>query len=129
MVPTRKAAFTKRIEAAEPSKFGAWVWDGQVPGFGARVYPNKRESVFRYRTRDGKRRTVRLGQVRALNIEKTREMAADLYEIVRRGRDPVAEQEAEHAQERAEAEAETNRRTVGDVLDLFVSRYVNANQL
>jgi integrase len=126
---TRKQAFTKRIEEAEPSKFGTWVWDGRVPGFGARIYPNKREYVFRYRSADGTRRTVRLGQVGALNIEKARERAGDMYEAVRKGRDPVADTEAERAQERAQVDAERNRRTVADVLDQFMSRYVTANQL
>ena len=87
MARTRKTAFTKRVQEAEPTTFGSWVWDGQVPGFGARVYPNKREYVFRYRAADGKRRTVRLGQIGALNIEKARELAADMYEAVRKGRE------------------------------------------
>src|SRR5207237_8923262 len=99
------------------------------PGCGARGNHKKREYVCSYRTPSGKRRTVKLGQVGALNVEKARELAADMYETVRKGRDPVAEREAGLEQAQAEAQAESNRRTVTDVLDQFMLRYVNANQL
>jgi integrase len=56
--------------------------------------PCKRVYVFRFRSKNGrKQRLVTLGQHGPLTVHKAREMAADLYEAVRKGRDPVADEE------------------------------------
>jgi integrase len=82
------------------------VWCGRLPGFGCRIFPGKREFIYRFRARDGKQRVVRLGQFGPLTVEKARSMASDLYEQVRRGRDPVADLESEQVTN-ARAKAET----------------------
>jgi hypothetical protein len=113
MAPT---ALTKTIvEGAAPGdKWGRFLWDGRTPGFGVRVFPPARPGgscrrvyVFRYRSkRGGKQRLVTLGQHGPLTVQKARDMAAELYESVRRGRDPVADGErATLETERVAAEA------------------------
>ena len=116
MRAVRKALTKSAVEAGAPSKFGTMVWDGRVPGFGVRCFPLKRMYVFRYRTKSGLQRTVNIGVHGALTVERARERAADLYEAVRKGEDPVAA-------ETARAKASANRRTVGDVLDSFMRRH------
>ena len=107
MAASRRALTKSIVEAAKPSKFGSMVWDARVPGFGCRIFPGKRVYVFRYRTRDGsKQRVATLGQHGPLTVDKARQMAADLYEQVRKGRDPVAD--AQRAQSDADREAAEN---------------------
>jgi integrase len=72
-----------------------FVWDSKVPGFGVRVYPSgKRMYVFQYRSKSGRQRRVAIGLHGPFTVDKARDAAADLYEAVRKGRDPVEEQKA-----------------------------------
>jgi integrase len=109
-------ALTKQLveSAMSESKWGEVFWDSRVPGFGVRVFPPsapgvpaRRTYVYRYRTRDGrKQRTKALGAHGPLTVEKARNMAADLYEAVRKGRDPVGDEEFTRAAAvQAQAEA------------------------
>ncbi len=84
-----------------------FLWDGRIPGFGVRVSPSGRQSyIFQYRTNSRQQRRVVLGVHGPLTTEAARDMAADLYEGVRRGRDPANEMRlaaaagSEHAFER-----------------------------
>jgi integrase len=119
---TRKALTKSLVEAAKPTKFGAMAWDGRVPGFGCRVFPGKRQYIYRYRAPDGRQRTVNLGIHGALTVEQARQRALDIYEQVRKGRDPVADEQAARAELHAQDAVALNRRTVADVLDQFMSR-------
>ncbi len=115
--------------APEPGR-DVFAWDSQQPGFGVRVTPAGRRSyVYQFRVKGGPQRRIVLGVHGALTVQKAREMARDLYEQVRKGHDPVADAEAERAQERAVAEAERNRHTVADVVDDFMVRYVAKSRL
>jgi len=71
--------------------------------------------VFQYRTRSRQQRRVAIGLHGPLTAEKARETAADLYEAVRKGRDPAEEQK-------------TTARRVPDkieiVMDEFIQRYL-----
>jgi hypothetical protein len=101
--------------ALEPRR-ELFVWDSRVPGFGVRVYPTgKRMYVFQYRTRAGQQRRVAIGLHGPFTVEKAREAAADLYEAVRRGRDPVEEQKAG---------AQRERDTIESVIEEFMARYM-----
>jgi len=120
---TRKALTKTAVEAAKPGKFGAMVWDSRVPGFGCRVFPGKRQYIYRYRTGDGKQRTVSIGTHGALTVEQARQRALDIYEQARKGRDPVADEQAARVELQAQAATERNRRTVADLLDGFMARH------
>src|SRR6516164_6107549 len=91
----QQKALTKLIverAAPEPGR-DLFLWDSKVPGFGVRVYPSgKRMYVFQYRTKRRQQRRVAIGLHGPFTIDKAREAAADLYEAVRKGRDPADEQ-------------------------------------
>ena len=126
----RRPLTKQAVEGIASQAKDVFVWDSQQPGFGVRVTPAGRRSyVYQFRVKSGPQRRMVLGQHGPLTVQKARDMARDLYEQVRRGRDPVAENEAQRAVERADAEIKRNRRNVTDVLDQFMERYVTANQL
>ena len=115
---TAQRALTKLIvERTEPEKGrDLFVWDSKVPGFGVRIYPSaKRMYVFQYRSKGGRQRRVAIGLHGPLTVEKARGTAADLYEAVRKGRDPVEEQKAEIKPE---------KNTIESVIDEFMTRYM-----
>jgi integrase len=104
---------------AEPGR-DLFAWDSKVPGLGVRAYPSgKRMYVFQYRTRGGRQRRVAIGVHGPFTIEKARETAADLYEAVRKGRDPVEEQKAATQRERD---------TIESVIEEFMARYMAAKE-
>jgi len=115
---TAQRALTKlMVERTEP-ELGRdlFVWDSKVPGFGVRIYPSgKRLYVFQYRTKGGRQRRVAIGLHGPFTVERARDAAADLYEAVRKGRDPVEEQKA-HLQ--------IKRDTIESVVDEFMTRYM-----
>ena len=93
-----------------------FVWDSRVPGFGVRIYPSgKRMYVFQYRSKGGRQRRVAIGLHGPFTVEKAREAAADLYEAVRKGRDPVEEQKTA---------AQRDRDAIEHVIEEFMSRYM-----
>jgi integrase len=111
-------ALTKLIVEKPSPETGRdlFIWDSKVPGFGVRVYPSgKRMYVFQYRTRGGQQRRIAIGLHGPFTVEKAREAAADLYEAVRKGRDPVEEQKAA---------VERKGDTVESVIDEFMIRYM-----
>jgi integrase len=82
------------VEKAAPAAESQVVlWERKVPGFGVRIFPSsKRMYFFRFRSKaTGQQRRVTIGLHGPLTVEKAREAAADLYEAVRKGRDPVEE--------------------------------------
>jgi integrase len=88
-------ALTKQVvekTAPEPGR-DLFMWDSKVHGFGVRVYPSgKRMYVFQYRSKAGKQRRVAIRLHGPFTVDKARDAAADLYEAVRKGRDPAEEQ-------------------------------------
>jgi integrase len=119
---TAQRALTKQVVekmAPEPGR-DLFVWDSKVPGFGVRIYPSgKRMYVFQYRTRGGQQHRVAIGLHGPFTIEKARDAAADLYEGVRKGRDPVEEQKT--AARRTSGNLET-------VTEEFVRRYLEGKE-
>jgi hypothetical protein len=115
---TAQRALTKLIVEKTAPEQGRdlFVWDSKVPGFGVRIYPTgKRMYVFQYRTRGGQQRRVAIGLHGPFTIEKARNAAADLYEGVRKGRDPVEEQKAA---------ARRDREAIENVIEEFLARYM-----
>src|SRR6516164_486228 len=114
----QQKALTKLIverAAPEPGR-DLFVWDSRVPGFGVRVYPSgKRMYVFQYRSKGVRQRRAAVGFHGPFTVEKAREAAADLYEAVRKGRDPVEEQKTA---------AQRDRDAIEQVIEEFMSRYM-----
>jgi integrase len=93
-----------------------FLWDSRVPGFGVRVYPSgKRMYVFQYRTKAGQQRRAAIGLHGPLTVDNAREAAADLYEAVRKGRDPIDEQKAATAR---------GQDPIENVIEEFLARYM-----
>jgi integrase len=96
MAVARKALTKLLIEKTPLDRERArdiFLWDSRVPGFGVRIYPTgKRMYVFQYRTISRQQRRIAIGLHGPFTVERARESAADLYEAVRKGRDPVQEQ-------------------------------------
>jgi integrase len=87
-----------------------------VPGLGVRVHPSgKRIYVFQYRTKARQQRRMAIGQHGPFTIDKAREAAGDLYQAVRKGRDPADEEKtaARRAPDRIESK-----------VDEFMQRYM-----
>lgn len=83
---------TKRSVEKLPGKADSYfVWDADLKGFGARIYPSgKRTYVIQYRA--GRRtRRMTLGQHGALTTDQTRKMARQKLGDVARGADPAEE--------------------------------------
>jgi integrase len=121
MAPQQKALTKLIVERAAPEPgWDLFLWDSKVPGFGVRVYPSgKRMYVFQYRTKRRQQRRVAIGLHGPFTIDKAREAAADLYEAVRKGRDPAGEQRM--AARRAPD-------TIESVTDEFMQRYMAGKQ-
>ena len=117
MAAQRKALTKLVIEKAPPvDKRDVFLWDSRVPGFGVRFYPSgKRMYVFQYRTKWRQQRRVAIGLHGPFTVETAREVAADLYEAVRKGGDPADEQ-------KAAARRAPNRIEI--VIDEFMQRYM-----
>src|SRR3984893_16012661 len=117
MQATRKALTKLLVERTTPNpERDVFLWVTKVPGFGVRVYPTgKRMYVFQYRTKARQQRRVAIGLHGPLTIDKAREIAGDLYEAVRKGRDPPNEQQpaAHRVPDRIES-----------VVDEFMLRYL-----
>jgi integrase len=117
-VAAQRKALTKLVvERTEPDPTrDLFVWDSKVPGFGARIYPTgKRMYVFQYRTKARQQRRVAIGLHGPLTVETAREAAADLYEAVRKGRDPAEEQKRD---------ARREPDTIEKVIEDFILRYM-----
>jgi integrase len=83
------------VESAKPDPTrDMFLWDNQVPGFGARIYPSgKRQYVLQYRTPHQQRRLA-LGLHGPLTAEAARKLAQAKLAEVYRGGDPAAEVQA-----------------------------------
>jgi integrase len=122
MMQNRKQLTKLAVERIEPQPGrDVFAWDSKIAGFGVRVTPaGKRSYIMQFRTKNRKQRRVVLGTHGGLTVEQARGMAADIYQQVRVGGDPVGEGRAERAEQQA---AEEKRRTVADVLDQFMARH------
>jgi integrase len=91
---------TKRlIDAAVPQSTEFELYDGQLPGFALRVYPNSRKVyTLYYRTAEGRKRRLTLGVHGAITPDQARRLAKERLAEVTWGSDPAAErQRARHA--------------------------------
>jgi len=91
-------ALTKRqVDALRYNPNGATkqiLYDGELTGFGVRVYPNGKKSfVFRYGSH-GSRKLLTLGKYGEMTVEEARREATDARRDARRGDDPVEQKRA-----------------------------------
>ncbi len=93
-------------------------WDGEMPGFGLRVYPSgKKTFVTAYRVK-GRSRLYALGAFGKLTLDQARDEAREVFRTVRKGGDPV------------EAKRTAGRgKTFGDLIEDFMTRHVQVQKL
>jgi integrase len=104
---------TKTVNALQP---GQTIADMEIRGFSARRWPSGVISYdLRYRTANGERRRLTLGQHGSLTADEARRRAKKRVGEVADGRDPIAE--------RKSAVAATTK-TVNAILDDYENRYL-----
>ncbi len=106
------AKITKRCVdsvGAKPERYT--LWDDTLKGFGLLVLPTGVKSyVYKYRTKEGQRRQITIGQHGQWTPTKARQRAVDCWEIVRKGGDPLGNKQAL-----------LQVPTVGEVLDAYLA--------
>ncbi|BDG70524.1 site-specific integrase [Roseomonas fluvialis] len=86
------ARLTKRLidSVVLPEAGQAFLWDGEMRGFGLRVLPSGLKTfVLQYRTRDGRSRRLVLGRHGVLTVDQARDDAREKLVDVARGGDPA----------------------------------------
>lgn len=112
---------TKRsVDAAKPENDRYLVWDSELKGFGLLVLPSGVKSyLFQYRTPQGIKRRITIGQHGTWTADEARKKADDYRDIVKQRGDPLGDK-------RAEREAPT----VSDLVDAYMaSEAFTANSL
>jgi integrase len=98
------------VDAADPKANRFIIWDSEVKGFGLLVMPSGIKSYFyQYRTAEGRQRRATIGKHGEWTPTGARTKAEEYRQMVRAGRDPLAEK-------RALKEAPT----VGEILDSYL---------
>lgn len=95
------ARLTKRaVERLEPPKKGqAFLWDGDLKGFGVRVTRNGVKTfIIQYRNAQGSSRRIKLGRFGVLTVERARDEARVQFGILASGEDPAAARDDCHHQ-------------------------------
>jgi integrase len=84
---------TKRtVEAAPAQATPYFLWCGELPGFGVRVFSSgKRVYYAAYRNADGVRRRMAIGQHGKITTEEARKLAIAILGAVVKGDDPAEE--------------------------------------
>ena len=94
------------------------VWDPELKGFGLLVLPSGiRSYLYQYRTPEGRKRRITIGQHGAWTPDEARKAAEDYRQVVKTGGDPLG-------RKRALREA----LTVGELLDAYLASQDFANK-
>lgn len=83
----------RRAGEPETAHRKRWTWlpDGEVPGFGVKVYGSGRKVfALRYRTKTGRQRMSTLGTFGELTVQQARDLAREERIQIIRGEDPQA---------------------------------------
>ncbi len=89
---------TKRVvEAAEARAAEYLIWDGEIPGFGVRIYPSGRKKFLVQYRAGGRTRRFALGWFGHLTAEEGRRLAVVNLGRVADGGDPAAKRDADRA--------------------------------
>jgi integrase len=77
---------------APPAKGQAFLWDGELRGFGLRVIPSGLKTfILQYRNGEGRSRRIVIGRYGVLTVEQAREQARIKLGQVAAGSDPAEE--------------------------------------
>ncbi|MGZ8216275.1 tyrosine-type recombinase/integrase [Methylomagnum sp.] len=88
--------------------------------------PSYAKPIWRFRYKiDGKTRVMNLGAYGAVGLAEARKLVKELRARVTLGFDPAMEKQERKAENRAKEEAQSFVRTVAEVADEFLSRYVD----
>jgi len=100
-----------RREIVEALEAGGTIWDSEVRGFGVRRQRRDAFYVVKYRTKGGKQRLFTIGRHAPgeWGVDRARKEAIRIKGLVRDGRDPASERDAEK---------------VAPTLTVFAERYV-----
>lgn len=84
------------VEKEQPSTAQRFIWDGELKGFGVKIFPTGVKSfIFQYRTREGKSKRLTIGKMSdSLTVEQARKIATERMREVLNGIDPQAEKKA-----------------------------------
>jgi integrase len=120
----RKQVTKRAVDALKP---GEYLVDTEVRGFVARCLPSGVLTYgFRYWNRaTARRRWIALGIHGTITPDEARTVARKYAGAVADNRDPLAER----VESRAEAARIASTKSVNDVLDEFLTRYVRKNRL
>ena len=106
---------TKRhIDALPVREKEYFVWDDQLKGFGARVYPNGGKRYVAQTFRRGKTIRVQIGRHGALSFDEAKARARMIIADIDEGRNPNKEKEAERLSP-----------TVAELAERFLKEYVS----
>jgi integrase len=91
----RKRITTRLVERLQPPEVGSQiVWDGQVPGFGARVTGRGVKAFVLQYTLHGRERSSTIGRYPEWSVEDAREKALVWRRAISEGHDPLEERRA-----------------------------------
>jgi integrase len=116
-VLTKRTIDALAYDPAGPNQQIAWD-EGEIPGFGVRVYPSGGKSyVLVYRTKEGRPRLLTLGKHGVLTVQQGRDQARTSLMEARSGSDPVdARQKARKGE------------TVRDLAALYMERHAKPHK-
>jgi integrase len=84
------------VEKEQPSATQRFIWDGELKGFGVKIFPTGVKSfIFQYRTREGKSKRLTIGKLSdTLTVDQARKIATERMREVLNGIDPQGEKKA-----------------------------------
>ena len=82
------------MDAAKPGERDLFLWCGDLPGFGLRIYPTGAKVYLAQWKRDGRTRRLVLGRHGPMTTEEARKAALTALAEVQKGHDPAAERDA-----------------------------------
>jgi integrase len=87
----------KLVENVKTGERELFIWDGQLDGFGVRVYPSGRRVYVAQWKAAGRTRRLVLGKYPLITAEAARRKAIEALAAVARGEDPAAERDEARA--------------------------------
>lgn len=81
------------IQAINKTPVGSTVRDNKVPGLHCRVFATRKSFYLHYRTKSGRQRKPKIGDLGVVDIDTARDIARDMLAEVAAGRDPMNERQ------------------------------------